>query len=121
MRKKMFQTLFITILSSCYQTSLQLGNRKHDHILELYSMRNLMKKYLIKIHQYPNHLHQMSVRKTPFDNNLCHHTLSDMLSNNKSETTLRLEMRYQGLRQNVFILTLISVGFLEVRFMVVLR
>ena len=34
----MFHNLFITILSSCYQTFLQFGNGKHDHIL--YIMRN---------------------------------------------------------------------------------
>ena len=32
-----------------------------DHILALYIMCNLMKKYLTKIHRYPNHLDQMSV------------------------------------------------------------
>ena len=39
----MVHTLFITILLFCYQTSQQFGDGKHDHILELYIMRNLMK------------------------------------------------------------------------------
>ena len=45
----MLQTLFITILSFCYQTSLKFGNGKHDRILELYILLNLMKKYLASI------------------------------------------------------------------------
>ena len=56
-----------------------------------------------------------------FDNNLWHNTLSGKLSNNTFETTLLLEMRYQGLTQNSFVLTIIWMDFLGVRFTVVLR
>ena len=56
-----------------------------------------------------------------FDNNLSRNTLSGKVSNNKSETTLLFEIKYQGLTQNFFVLTIIWVDFLEVCFTVVLR